>query len=99
MAELYKVIGRGTFGVVFATDESDTAVKKTFKNSDTLAVEFEHGLAASFALNNCSSNSQLYVPRAGSSNTLVPVEPWYAKALSQGPFVDCEPGPLSIHEW
>jgi hypothetical protein len=47
----YKETGRGTFGVVFATDETpDTAVKKTFKSSETLAVEFEHGLATSFAV-------------------------------------------------
>lgn len=46
----YREIGRGTFGVVYATEEVDAAVKKTFQGSNTLAVEFEHGLAMSFAL-------------------------------------------------
>lgn len=50
MIRMYREIGRGTFGVVFATDVPDTVVKKTFKSSDTLAVEFEHGLATSFAV-------------------------------------------------
>ncbi|KAG9256806.1 uncharacterized protein F5Z01DRAFT_697587 [Emericellopsis atlantica] len=47
----YREIGRGTFGVVLTADEQpDTAVKKSFKGNDTLAVEFEHGLATSFAV-------------------------------------------------
>jgi hypothetical protein len=71
MAQLYKVIGRGTFGVVFATDGSDTAVKKTFKNSDTLAVEFEHGLAASFALTTAAPTLNYTFPEPA------PRIPWY----------------------
>lgn len=50
MAPLYKEIGRGTFGVVFAPEGEKTAVKKTFKSSSTLAVEFEYGVDINFAI-------------------------------------------------
>jgi hypothetical protein len=68
----YKEIGRGTFGVVFASaDEPETAVKKTFKGSDTLAVEFEHGLATSLAVTTTSPSLAHEFPEP------VPRVPWY----------------------
>lgn len=71
MAELYKEIGRGTFGVVFTTNDHDTAVKKTFKSSSTLAVEFEHGLAMNFAVTTAAPILQ------GKFLEPVPQVPWY----------------------
>lgn len=67
----YKEIGRGTFGVVFTTDDADTAVKKTFKSSSTLAVEFEHGLATSFAVTTSAPSLEQEFPEP------VPRVPWY----------------------
>ncbi|KFA45823.1 hypothetical protein S40293_11333 [Stachybotrys chartarum IBT 40293] len=68
----YKEIGRGTFGVVFASaDAPDTAVKKTFKSSNTLAVEFEHGLATSFAVTTVTPILSREFPDP------VPRVPWY----------------------
>jgi hypothetical protein len=71
MAQPYTEIGRGTFGVVFATDEPDTAVKKTFKASDKLAVEFEHGLAISLAVTTTAPILEQKFPEP------VPRVPWY----------------------
>lgn len=68
---LFKEIGRGTFGVVFTTDEPDTVVKKTFKGSDTLAMEFEHGLATSFAVTTTAPSLKHEFPEP------VPRVPWY----------------------
>jgi hypothetical protein len=68
----YREIGRGTFGVVFTSDDQpDTAVKKSFKGSHALAVEFEHGLATSFAvtLSKASLTHEFSEP--------VPRVPWY----------------------
>lgn len=65
-------IGRGTFGVVFTTACPETAVKKTFKGSDILAVEFEHGLAMSFAVTTTSPSFSHAFP-----NIPIPRVPWY----------------------
>lgn len=68
----YIEIGRGTFGVVFAAeDEPGTAVKKTFKSSATLAVEFEHGLATSYAVTTTAPSLAHEFPEP------VPRVPWY----------------------
>ncbi|CAH0017976.1 unnamed protein product [Clonostachys rhizophaga] len=67
----YIEIGRGTFGVVFSSDYSNTAVKKTFKGSNTLAVEFEHGLATSFAVTATAPFLKHKFPEP------VPRVPWY----------------------
>ncbi|KAI6783590.1 uncharacterized protein J7T54_005619 [Emericellopsis cladophorae] len=68
----YREIGRGTFGVVFTADEQpDTAVKKSFKGNDTLAVEFEHGLATSFAVTTSVPSLAQELPEP------VPRVPWY----------------------
>lgn len=70
--EPYKEIGRGTFDVVFCSqDQPNTAVKKTLKSSGTLAVEFEYGLATSFAVNRTSPILQ------GEFQDAVPRVPWY----------------------
>ncbi|KAH7320852.1 hypothetical protein B0I35DRAFT_501046 [Stachybotrys elegans] len=70
--ESFREIGRGTFGVVFAAaDEPEAAVKKTFKASETLAVEFEHGLAVSFAVTTVAPILRKDFPEP------VPRVPWY----------------------
>lgn len=72
MMHPYREIGRGTFGVVFTSaDELDTAVKKTFKSRDTLAIEFEHGLATRSAAATTSPVLE------GSFPEPVPRVPWY----------------------
>ena len=72
MVSPYRVIGRGTFGVAFVSaDDPETAVKKTFKGSETLALEYQHGLATNFAVTTTGPWLQQSFPEP------VPCVPWY----------------------
>ncbi|KAF4120138.1 hypothetical protein GMORB2_3265 [Geosmithia morbida] len=67
----YRGIGCGTFGVVFAMEGDDMAVKKTFKSRDTLTAEFECGVAFHFATTVTKPVLGLEFPEK------VPRVPWY----------------------
>jgi hypothetical protein len=71
MGQYYKEIGRGTFGVVFAADDPEVAIQKTFKSNDTLAIEFEHGLSIGLS----ATNTAPYLARGFSDP--IPRVPWY----------------------